>query len=637
MEKFARFFEGLQQDLKAFVYWCIVFTIFRAAFIVIYQSQIEGLFTADVLQAMWLGFRLSLKTSGALMLVGVVFATLPHTFIKSWKASAIRYGWHAFALVLFSILFFARIPYYKIFNAAFDMMVLNGLYDDKYAILMTAIEEYQLLWRLPAAIVVGLVLAYLLKPILKTAVIKFTDVNHKKIVAIATLIFIPAFWVFVRFGGSFTYAGSINLVSAARLKSQLLNEAILDDGQAMYRVYYIKKRYAQITDINISVEELKANIKLAGGNPNAATVDEAFKYTVVKPKLAQQPTNIVLVVGESYGIWPFMLQFKELGLVEETTKMQNSANGFAIDTMLAGGHGTITSVNTILSGFPLTNIYENYQLNTYKNKYKTAIGNIMHKLGYKTIFWYGGFNSWQNIEKFTLAQGFDEFYSADDFKYEKANSWGCSDKVLFEQVDSYIAKQGNEKVFHMVLTSSNHPPFDIDVDKEGFKRSEVMTKIPDDIKHDNKTVTELGHMWYMDKLLGEFVHKTEAAIPKSLFVITGDHSERLEFAKEQDIKTRSAIPCVFYGAGINKEMFKGVHVGVHNQVAGTIAELIAPAGFEYSAMMPNMFATNEVYNHRLYANDNEIESLNKNVELNKKVDAMRKVAAWRILKGNELK
>ena len=54
----------------------------------------------------------------------------------------------------------ARIPYYKIFNAAFNMMLINGAYDDIKAILLTAIEEYQLLWRLPAAIIIGWAFAF---------------------------------------------------------------------------------------------------------------------------------------------------------------------------------------------------------------------------------------------------------------------------------------------------------------------------------------------------------------------------------------------------------------------------------------------------------------------------------------------
>ena len=144
MQYFARFFENLQQDLKAFVYWCLVLTVFRIAFIWIYSSQLNGNY-GDVPMALLLGVRLSLKTAGMLCLIGFVLASLPKIIVKVWPANKIRLIWHGIALVFFSICFMARIPYYKIFNAAFNMMLINGVHDDVKAIIVTAIEEYQLL------------------------------------------------------------------------------------------------------------------------------------------------------------------------------------------------------------------------------------------------------------------------------------------------------------------------------------------------------------------------------------------------------------------------------------------------------------------------------------------------------------
>ena len=76
MRYFAHFFENLQQDLKAFIYWCLVLTVFRIAFICIYSSQLNGNY-ADVPMALLLGFRLSMKTAGMLCLMGFVISSLP--------------------------------------------------------------------------------------------------------------------------------------------------------------------------------------------------------------------------------------------------------------------------------------------------------------------------------------------------------------------------------------------------------------------------------------------------------------------------------------------------------------------------------------------------------------------------------
>ena len=115
MTYYTRFFEEMQQDFKAFAYWCGVFMLFRIAFIAIYSGQLNGDYN-DVPMALLLGLRLSLKTAGILMLVGVVFATLPRVILKNglqqkfafhgicWRcyfsASVL---WHVFRTIRFSM------------------------------------------------------------------------------------------------------------------------------------------------------------------------------------------------------------------------------------------------------------------------------------------------------------------------------------------------------------------------------------------------------------------------------------------------------------------------------------------------------------------------------------------------------
>lgn len=634
MKLFNKFLQGLQQDLKAFMFWCVIFTIFRALFIWTYSSQLAGVYN-QVTDAMLLGFRLSMKTAGMLCVIGFALATLPGIFIRQKWSNKIRLAWHKLVLIFFTLCFFARIPYYKIFNSGFNMMLINGMHDDIYATFMTAVQEYQLWWRLPVAIVVGIVLGYALKAFLdKTPVFTATKKNLKFAISVL-VVFLPILCVFTRYGGAFNYAGSVNWESAGRFNSNLLNEAVLDDGQALYRVHSMKKRLDKVTDVNISSNELRQKITIVGGNPYAKTIDEAFMRTVKAPKRAEKPDNIVLVIGESFGEWPFLPQFQALGLVNKTMSLKNAPNSAHVNTMLANGDGTMTSLNGIISGLPSSGLYENYQAKTFEEKYQMGLGYIMKQLGYKTVFWYGGFSGWQNIKNYALAQSFDEFHCADEFASEGDNAWGCSDKQLFAEINKYIAKeQKGEKVFHAILTTSNHPPYTIDVQKEGFDAAAVKAKLTDDISKDDSIINELGHIWYADKTTGEFIKEAEKIAPKSVFVITGDHSERFTFAKEQDARTRAAIPCIFYGYQITPELLQDAKVGCHMQLAGTLAEIYGEAGMKYSSMLPSMFECREVFNYNLYGNENTMESLSKHADMQKKADNARNIAAWRTLKGN---
>lgn len=82
-------------------------------------------------------------------------------------------------------------------------MLINGMYDDISAIIDTAVNEYQLLWRLPAAIICGIILAWILCKFLDTRTykIKFISKNKRWLYSFGIIIFLTIFWIFVRYGG----------------------------------------------------------------------------------------------------------------------------------------------------------------------------------------------------------------------------------------------------------------------------------------------------------------------------------------------------------------------------------------------------------------------------------------------------
>lgn len=639
VERINKFFYNLQQDLKVFIFYNVLFSVFRAVFIAVYSYQLNDAGINEIILAMWYGSRLSLKTAGMIVLVGAVFSTLLQLIYLRWPANKCRRIFHSISVCFFTICFFARIPYYKIFNSAFDLMLINGMHDDKFAILMTAINEYQLLWRLPAAVLCGFIFAYILLYLLKTPVIELSELKRPKLVMVLVCFALPVFCIFVRYGGAFSYKSSINWESAERLKSNLLNEAILDDGQALYRVRSFYKRLQNNMVLNITEQELREKIKLLGGDSFANTIDKAFEKKVSEPKLQYQPHNIVLIIGESYALWPFLPEYKDLGLVENGLKLQNADKSMNTAIMLAHGTGTMPTVNGFVTGLAAADLYENYRPESFKSHYATGIGSVMKNLGYKTVFWYGGFEAWQNIKTFVLTQNFDEFYCAGDFAYEGGNAWGAPDKVLFNYAERYIIneKNKNEKVFHVILTSSNHPPYSIDLEQEGFNKNALKSKLPPSISNDAETLNELGHIWYADQAMGDFVKNIEIKKPDTLFVITGDHAERFNFAKEVDLKTLSAVPCIFYGAGIQKDWLRKNQVGCHMQIVPTLAQMIGKTGDKYNSIMPSLFEYNgPVHNHRLWAEDgkiDEIDILTDKIVLDK-IKEGKFITFQRVLKGN---
>lgn len=523
------------------------------------------------------------------------------------------------------------------------MMLINGLRDDKKAIFATGVQEYNLWPLVVAVIVISFILYKLLARTLNTAV-WVPRKNVKKII-MGSILLLPVFFIFVRFGGAFNYDSGIHWENAGRTKSDLLNEAILDDGQAIYRVYAEYDRMNQVEKFDLNKDKLREAIGILGGNQDAATLEQAFQHKAAGGRLAHEPQEIVLIFGENNAKWPFLERYQALNLVPYEGKMEHSEKAISFNAFLAGGGGTMPSLKVLLTGLPDNGLADNYEPETYKTKFATGVGNTMKKLGYKTVFWYGGLGSWQSVKKFALAQGFDEFHGGEDITNLKDGAWGIRDEELFAAMQAYIAKEKSQdtgtKTFHFVLTTSNHPPYGIDVDGKGFQRAAVRTKLPQSISKDENILTQIGHIWYADLTMGQFVESVKAAYPDALFIITGDHAERFSFATQEDAQALFGVPAIFYGEGIKKAWITPQMVGSHIQIIPTIVELVAPKDFIYSSIRPNLFTKDDIaFNQKLWARQGKmglLPELAKTDKIHDMVHAGAVVSAWRLKKGNEIR
>ena len=287
---------------------------------------------------------------------------------------------------------------------------------------------------------------------------------------------------------------------------------------------------------------------------------------------------------------------------------------------------------------PDTGLYPNYEGESFKQPYGLGIGSVMKKLGYKTVFWYGGFSTWQNVKNFVLSQGFDEFHDASEMPSEEGNAWGVADKDMFKAISAYMDQHRGEKILNVIMTTSNHPPYSVNVAKEGYDVNKVKGHLPDSIAENDKQLNEMGHIWYADHVMGEFIASEEKADSSALFVITGDHSERFTFAREVSPNVASTIPIIFYGRGIHKDWLAPNAFGMSIQIIPTLAELAGRPGQTYEAMVPSLFTQEEfVFNHRLYLDKNGKlmeQGTNMPQAYGKVIKDMRELAAWRIKHGD---
>ncbi len=591
MNYLKRFFDGVQRDLRLFIFLVLLLETYRALFISMMSNYMAPATTsADVLQAMWTGLRLSLKTAGAFTLLSLIFATIAGFGFK------VRLAVGVFASFVLSILFQARFPYYREFQSTFGLEVIHGIHDDLGSVLMMFFESYGLIWRLIVAVILTIICIAILSRILLIKTIPlptFTKKAHEIGFIAAMIVSLGLMGLFVRFGGSFTYASGVNWENSGVTSDSFLNECILDDVQALYRARAMDKRMAAGDITGVEKDKIWEYAKAIAGHDELESNDLS-EYLVrhAGGNSIEQPRHIFIILGETWMQWPMLGKFDDLHVADGIKSLIAEDNCYYSRNFLPNGDFTSTAITGLVTGLSDVNIRVNYQPRTFDEIYPTSMAEPFKRLGYAVDFWYGGVPSWDNINQLALAQGFDHFYGYPDFHGVKQNTWGTTDKNLFNALEDHLA--GEPPTVHLIMTTSNHPPYNLNLTAEGFDTTKVreeMSKFPN-VDNAQELAVELGHYWYMDLATTTFVRNVSAKYPGSLFVITGDHAVRTDPGTRPTLFEHQSVPFVLYGTGIDKKILPADAVGGHTSIVPTLIELIAPKGFEYRSIAPPLSKSN---------------------------------------------
>ena len=596
----AAFYDAVQRDIKLFAFILLTLCVYRAYFMFYmagYLSPSAG--ADDVLLALLTGLRLSLKTAGAVTLPAFVLCSLPLLALPRLAPvlRRLRFCWGGLAAFAFAVLFQARFPFYRQFQTSFNMQVAAGLNDDAAVLAEMMLREYGLLWRLCIALLLTAVSLYVLRSLLLVrrtyALPALRSGVQRAVFSLGLLFLFAAAFVFVRFGGSFTYAGGVNWENAGVTSDAFLNECILDDGQALYRVRSMHKRLKSGDVVGVDKEHVRAlAVEAAGHAELSADTLTPYLTRTAQGARVPKPRHIFIVLGETYAQWPMLENYAALHAADGIKGLIREPNAYYSRRFMPNGDFTSIAITGLVTGLSEVNQHVNYVARSLREAYPTAMAPQFKRLGYAVDFWYGGVPSWEGMDRFSIAQGFDHFYGYPDFHAEKVNAWGTSDEQLFSALFQHLADE--PPTVHLIMTVSNHPPYNIDVAAEGFDlaRARAETAQLPNVDDPDQLALELGHYWYMDKIVRQFVHETMKKYPDSLFVITGDHAVRMNPSRTPTMYEYQSIPFVLYGQGVTPAVLAPDVVGGHTNIVPTLIELIAPAGFSYVSIAPSLTENN---------------------------------------------
>lgn len=603
---FENFFIGAQQDLKLMILPIIVCTIFRIIFIKVYGDTTTPNYKKKFNTSLWFGFLWGLDFNAYVYLISLVLISIPSTFIPFYLkiSDTLRILWVLGYMLAMYIVFIGKMIFYGEFHDIFNQTMLLGKNADKGNFADIFFNHYHGIWVLLVLIPYLGISYFFTYAILQTPKIPYPIIENSILYyTFNTFIFIllVVLFYFIRYGGhlSHLFKPSRNNMPTILKNDLFFSKAVIDDFIAIELVLKQQEQKILKHSDEESIKILEPIINLKENK------EDIWKPFLRKTKGARirKPKHIYLIIGESYTQVPLDEKYKDLHIVDEGKKFRSQNGAISIENFIPAGMISQPSLASIFSGIFDANFEINEMPAFQQKTLPTAFAAQMKKLGYKTAYWYGGNTAWASLGRFGKGQGFDMRTGANEYCDKNApTTWlGIYDHLFFEGLYKQIEKLGNDTpLFHLIYTTSNHPPYNIPVNKYGFDVNKIIPKLTSDIRKNKKTVNSLGMYWYADYYMNDFIKKVQKLDPNSLIIVTGDHSRliipfdsEMYPQKTPTLRERYGTAFAMYHPDFKERMFPNLKIGSHMNIMPTVIEAIAPKNFEYYSIAPSLFENRE--------------------------------------------
>ncbi len=255
--------------------------------------------------------------------------------------------------------------------------------------------------------------------------------------------------------------------------------------------------------------------------------------------LKKERPNIVMILMESVSAD----NLKTLGAKENIMPGLDSLSklGVSFSDFYASGFRTEQGLIALLSGFPAqpaSTVIRHF------NKFENLphLGRVLSDNSYTNNYYYSGNLSYANTKSYLLAGGFSKIIG-EEYKWENKTRWGAYDKELF---DLHLKQASNDKqpFFSIIMTSTNHEPFDGKVEKM--------------FTGEGSTSDYKNTSYYTDKCIVEYLKeaRNKTWYSNTLFVIVSDHAHSYPKHHAHNVPERHHIPFILFGDVIKPE-FEG--------------------------------------------------------------------------------
>jgi phosphoglycerol transferase MdoB-like AlkP superfamily enzyme len=265
--------------------------------------------------------------------------------------------------------------------------------------------------------------------------------------------------------------------------------------------------------------------------------EETEAFNPQRIPFKRPPRNIVLISVES-------LSAKFLGSFGNTEGLTPRLDALAKDGLLfsrlyATGTRTVRGLEALTIGIPP--IPGQSVVRRPDNEHLASVGEILRRQGYETMFLYGGYGYFDNMNAYYAGNNY-RVVDRTDFPEASvgfANVWGVADEYLFDNSLAQLDKThaAGKPFLAQIMTTSNHRPYTypdgrIDMPSPGGRN---------------------GAVKYTDYAIGHFIDQARKKpwFNDTLFVIVADHCASAAGKTKLPVAGYH-IPLIFYAPDMLK-------------------------------------------------------------------------------------
>ncbi len=504
---------------------------------------------SDITSVLIQGFRFDLKVSA---IAGVLLL-----LVLPWVSGKVQ-GRIALNLsAVFVLLSLINLHYFGFYKTPIDSLVFGLVEDDTAAVLKTIWHDFPVVWTLLLAAALTFAAAWLHRVLV--ARLQPDMVLQSRHIAIKLVAVVVVF-----FALAFAGKGTLREMALQRqhltvTTSQFLNDMVPNGVIALKYAWDSRGASQNLQNPLLGLKAMGFDSAMAAaevlGLPHGSEADvkaALISHDPIAPGLPKK--NLVFFLMESFSAEPMLYQspkFDVLGRMAPTLTDPSKACHFKnFDSAQPGTH---PSLEAILFSSPITPLTLG---DVGRKPIPWAIPKVIKDAGYQTLFITSARSGWRDLNRVLVAQGFDEVVDANTLKeaYPDATLgiWGVWDSYVFKYLSKRMAAQPADKpLFVFVLTSTNHPPYDLPADYQRVQRD--MSQWKGETNSDMLRLN-LDSYHYAADLLGGFVQEVQNGPHKNDTIIaaTGDHNVRSfgMYAESQRRYLLRQVPFVIWGQGL---------------------------------------------------------------------------------------